>query len=173
MQEIWKKITKQSKRCFSHGFTVPEETESKPPPLAALAIAMAPLRETADLYPPSPEDEDWDKYPKMGNIEEEMHYLHICPDRGLERKNDPPLAALIPIPPRPHELQLLFPFMFNMNGNNTYNGLDMNLIKTLKRLVQLMVLLLIFVENIWQDGAIMLGRFPMIFILWPLNNEKL
>jgi hypothetical protein len=36
-----------------------------------------------------------------------------------------------------------------------------------------MVLLLLFVENILQDGAMMLGRFPMTFILWPLNNEKL
>jgi hypothetical protein len=36
-----------------------------------------------------------------------------------------------------------------------------------------MVLLLLFVENIWQDGAMMLGRFPMTFILWPLNYEKL
>jgi hypothetical protein len=36
-----------------------------------------------------------------------------------------------------------------------------------------MVLLLLFVENIWQDGAMMLGGFLMIFILWPLNNEKL
>jgi hypothetical protein len=49
----------------------------------------------------------------------------------------------------------------------------MNLIKTLKKLVKLMFLLLLFVENIWQDGAITLGRFPMIFILWPLNNENL
>jgi hypothetical protein len=40
------KITKESKRCFSHGFTVPEETESKPPLLAVLAIAKAPPRET-------------------------------------------------------------------------------------------------------------------------------
>jgi hypothetical protein len=59
---------------------------------------MAPLRETADLYPPLPEDEDWNTYPKMGNIEKEMHYLHICPDKGLGRKNDPSLAARIPIP---------------------------------------------------------------------------
>jgi hypothetical protein len=36
-----------------------------------------------------------------------------------------------------------------------------------------MVLLLLFVENIWQDGAMMLDRFPMTFILWPLNYEKL
>jgi hypothetical protein len=36
-----------------------------------------------------------------------------------------------------------------------------------------MVLLLLFVENIWQDGAMTLGRFPVIFILWSLNNEKL
>jgi hypothetical protein len=36
-----------------------------------------------------------------------------------------------------------------------------------------MVLLLLFVANIWQDGAMMLGRFPKIFILWPLNNELL
>jgi hypothetical protein len=36
-----------------------------------------------------------------------------------------------------------------------------------------MVLLLLFVENIWLDGAMTLGRFPMIYILWPLNNEKL
>jgi hypothetical protein len=36
-----------------------------------------------------------------------------------------------------------------------------------------MVLLLLFVDNIWHDGAMMLCRFPIIFILWPLNNEKL
>jgi hypothetical protein len=36
-----------------------------------------------------------------------------------------------------------------------------------------MVLLLLFVENTWLDGAMTLGRFPMILILWPLNNEKL
>jgi hypothetical protein len=51
----------------------------------------------------------------------------------LERKNDPPLVACIPIPPRPHQLWLLFPVMFNMNGSNTYNGLDMNLIKDFKK----------------------------------------
>jgi hypothetical protein len=96
------KITKESKMRFSHGFTVLEETESKPP-LAAPPIATAPPRETSDLYPP-PEEEDWDKYPEMGNIKEEMHYLHIRPDKGLERKNDPPLVACIPIPPRPHQL---------------------------------------------------------------------
>jgi hypothetical protein len=106
---------------------VPEETESKPPLLAALAIATAPPRETADLWPPLPEDEKWKEHPYRVNIEEEMCYLHIRPDMGLGRKNDPPLAACIPIPPRPHELLLLFPVMFNMNGNNTYNGLVMNL----------------------------------------------
>jgi hypothetical protein len=111
------KITKESKKCFSYGFTMLEETDSKLPLLAVLTIAKVPLRETADLYPPPPENEDWDKYPEMGNIEEEMHYLHIHPDKGLERKNDPPLAAHIPIPPWLHELQLLFPVMFNMNGN--------------------------------------------------------
>jgi hypothetical protein len=129
MQEIWKKITKESKRCFSHGFIVPEEAESKLPPLAAPAIATAPPREIDDLYPTPPEEEDWDKYPDMGNIEEEMYDLHICPAKGLGRKNDPPLASHIPIPPWPHKLRLLFPVMFNMNGSNTYNGLDMNLIK--------------------------------------------
>jgi hypothetical protein len=50
------KITEESKRCFSHGFTVPEETENKLPPLAPPAIATAPLRETAGLFPPPPED---------------------------------------------------------------------------------------------------------------------
>jgi hypothetical protein len=33
-------ITKESKKCFSHGFTVLEETKSKPLLLAAPAIAM-------------------------------------------------------------------------------------------------------------------------------------
>jgi hypothetical protein len=51
------KITKESKRCFSHGFTVPEETKSKPLPLAVSAIAMAPPRGTADLYPPPPKED--------------------------------------------------------------------------------------------------------------------
>jgi diketogulonate reductase-like aldo/keto reductase len=51
-EEDMEKITKESKKCFNYGFTVPEETKSKLPPLVALAIAMAPLRETADLYPP-------------------------------------------------------------------------------------------------------------------------
>jgi hypothetical protein len=55
-----KKITEESKWCFSHGFTMLEKTESKLSPLAALAITMAPLRETAGLCPPPPEDEDWD-----------------------------------------------------------------------------------------------------------------
>jgi hypothetical protein len=45
------KITKESKSCFSHGFIVLEETESKLP-LAAPVIAMAPPRETADIFPP-------------------------------------------------------------------------------------------------------------------------
>jgi hypothetical protein len=45
------KITKESKRCFSHGFTVPEETESKSLPLAAPAIATAPPREIDDFIP--------------------------------------------------------------------------------------------------------------------------
>jgi hypothetical protein len=44
------KITKESKRCFSHGFTVPEETECKPRH-SALAIVSTPLRETADFFP--------------------------------------------------------------------------------------------------------------------------
>jgi hypothetical protein len=79
------------------------------------------------------EEKDWDKYPEMGNIKEEMYCLHILPNKGLGRKNDPPLAACIPIPSQPHELRLLFPVMLNMNGNNTYNGLDMNLIKDFKK----------------------------------------
>jgi hypothetical protein len=66
---------------------VPEENESKLPPLVAPAITAAPPRKTADLYPPFPEDEDWDKYPEMENITKEMHYLHICPDNDLGRKN--------------------------------------------------------------------------------------
>jgi hypothetical protein len=51
----------------------------------------------------------------------------------LERKNDPPLATRIPVTPRLPELWPLFPVMFNMNSNNTYNGLDMNLIKDFKK----------------------------------------
>jgi hypothetical protein len=50
------KITKESKWCFSHGFSVPEENKSKPPMLSAPAIATAPPREFADLFPPHPED---------------------------------------------------------------------------------------------------------------------
>jgi hypothetical protein len=92
------KITTESKRCFSHGFTVLEETESKPPPLTALTIATAPPRETADLYPPPPEDEDWDKYSEVGDIEEEMCYVHIHPDKGLGRKNNSPLMLTFPSP---------------------------------------------------------------------------
>jgi hypothetical protein len=34
------KITKENKRCFTYGFTVPEDTESKPLLLAVPAIAM-------------------------------------------------------------------------------------------------------------------------------------
>jgi hypothetical protein len=128
-------------------FIVPEKTESTPL-LAVLAIAKSPPGETVGLFPPPPEKEDWNEHSKRGNIEEEMHYLHIHPNKGLGRKNDPSLAACIPIPPWPHELRLLFPVMFNRNSNNTYNGLDMNLIKDFKRLLQLMVLLLLFVENI-------------------------
>jgi hypothetical protein len=52
------KITKESKKCFSYSFTTLEENKSKLPQLAALAFATAPLRETADLYPPSPQDND-------------------------------------------------------------------------------------------------------------------
>jgi hypothetical protein len=51
----------------------------------------------------------------------------------LGRKNDPSLAVHIPILSWLHKLQLLFPVMFNMNSNNTYNGLDMNLIKDFKK----------------------------------------
>jgi hypothetical protein len=80
------KITKESKRCFSHGFTLPEEIECKLP-LAAPAIAMAPPRETAGFFPPPPEEEDWNEHPERGNIEEEMLYLHMCPYKGLGRKN--------------------------------------------------------------------------------------
>jgi hypothetical protein len=127
------KITKESKRCFNHGFSVQEETESKLLLLAVLATAKTSPRETADFYSPLPENEDWDEHPERGNIKEEIHYLHICPKKGLERKNDPPIAACIPIPPWPHELRLLFPVMFNMNSNNTYNGLDMNFIKDFKK----------------------------------------
>jgi hypothetical protein len=35
---------------------VPEETESKPPLLAATAIAKAPVKETAEFFPPPPEE---------------------------------------------------------------------------------------------------------------------
>jgi hypothetical protein len=35
--------------------------------------------------------------------------------------------------PWPQELRLLFPVIFNMNSNNTYNGLDVNLIKDFKK----------------------------------------
>jgi hypothetical protein len=79
------------------------ETESKPL-LASPAIATAPARETADFFPPSPEEKDWNEHPERGNIEEEMRYLHIHPNKGLGRKNDPSLAACIPIPPRSHKL---------------------------------------------------------------------
>jgi hypothetical protein len=44
-----KKITMETKRCFSHAFTVPEETESKLPLIAVPTIARAPLREIDDL----------------------------------------------------------------------------------------------------------------------------
>jgi hypothetical protein len=120
------KTNKESKRYFSHGFTVLEETERKTYQLVAQTVATAPPREIDDLYPPTSEDEDWDKYPEMGNIEEEMHYLHIRPEKVWERRNDPLLGACIPIPTWPHELRLLFNVMFNMNENNTYHGLDMN-----------------------------------------------
>jgi hypothetical protein len=59
-----------------------QETISKLPPLAVSTIASAPPRETAILYPSPTEDEDWDKYPETGNIEEEIHYLHIHPKKG-------------------------------------------------------------------------------------------
>jgi hypothetical protein len=62
-----------------------------------------------------------------------MPYLHIRPGNGLGRKNDPSLVACIPIPLCLYELQLLFLVMFNMNGNNTYNGLDMNLIRDFEK----------------------------------------
>jgi hypothetical protein len=97
------KITEKSKHCFSHGFTVLEETESKLPLLVVPAIAMAPLSETADLYSPLPEGKEWEEHPEMGNIEEEMHYLHIRPNKGLGRKNDPSFVARISMPPQPHE----------------------------------------------------------------------
>jgi 5-deoxy-D-glucuronate isomerase len=80
------KITKESKRCFSHGFTVLEETKSKLLLLAVLATAMAPPRETADFFPPPPEEEDWHEHPEMGNIEEEIHYLRIHPNKGFGKK---------------------------------------------------------------------------------------
>jgi hypothetical protein len=92
---------------------------------------MAHLRETADFYSPVSMDEEWEEHPDRVNIEEDINYLLICPKKGIGRKNDPPLAAHIPIPPWPHELWLLFPVMFNMNDNNSYNGLDMNIIKRL------------------------------------------
>jgi hypothetical protein len=74
---------------------VPEETKTKQPPLAA--IATAPLRET-DLYPPLPEDEEWEEHPNRVNTEEEMHYIHIHPDKGLGRKNNSPLMLTFPSP---------------------------------------------------------------------------
>jgi hypothetical protein len=76
------KITKESKQCFSHGFTVLEETENKLSLLAVLAIAL----ETADLYSPPSEEEEWEEHPEMVNIKEEMRYLHIHPEKGLGRK---------------------------------------------------------------------------------------
>jgi hypothetical protein len=76
---------------------VQEETKSKLL-LAAPAIATAPPRETADCFPPPPEEKDWNEHPERGNIEEEMRYLHIHPDKVLGRKNDPTLAAHIPKP---------------------------------------------------------------------------
>jgi hypothetical protein len=161
IQEIWKKITEESKQCFSHGFIVLEETESKLLLLVAPAIAKAPLREIDDLYAPPPEDEDWNEHHERGNIEEEMHYLHICPKKGLERKNDLPLAAHIPIPSWPHELRLLFPVMFNMNSNNTYNGLGMNLIKDFKKSCATYGCKEYLAG--WSNG---IGGFFMIFILW-------
>jgi hypothetical protein len=56
-----------------------EEIESKLPPLAVPAIAMAPATETADIFPLLPEEDNWNEQPERGNIEEEMRYLHICP----------------------------------------------------------------------------------------------
>jgi hypothetical protein len=70
MQEIWKTSLKTVNSALVMAKEVmPEETKSKPLPLAAVAIAMTPLRETADFYPPPSVEEDWDKYPEMGNIE--------------------------------------------------------------------------------------------------------
>jgi hypothetical protein len=41
---------------------------------------MAPLRETADLYPPLPEDEDWNTYPKG------IALFTYLPRQGLGKK---------------------------------------------------------------------------------------
>jgi hypothetical protein len=100
---------------------------------------MAPQPDAA-LYPPLPEDEDWDEHLEGESIESEMHYLYICPDRGSKTKSGSSLAVYIP--PRLHDLHLLFPIMFNANGNNIYQGLDMNLTKGP------MDLSLLFVRNI-------------------------
>jgi hypothetical protein len=81
------KVSEESERCFSHGFTALEETESKPPLFVAPAIAMAPPRETDGLYPPPPKDKDWDEHLETGSTKEKMCYLHIHPDKGLGRKN--------------------------------------------------------------------------------------
>jgi hypothetical protein len=83
IQEIWKKISEGSKWCFSHCFTVPEETESKLPLLATLAITMASPRKC--FFPPFPE-EDWNEHHEKGNIGEEMRYLHIRPKRAWEER---------------------------------------------------------------------------------------
>jgi hypothetical protein len=112
-----------------HGSIVLEETQSKLPPLIVPAIARDPPGETDYLYCPPPEDKDWNEHPERRIIEEEMSYLHMHSDKSLGRKNDPSFVAHIPISPWLHELRLMFTVMFNMNGNNTYNALDMNLIK--------------------------------------------
>jgi hypothetical protein len=91
------KIAKEGKKYFSHSFTVPEETESKPPPqLAVLAIATAPPIHNIHLYSPLPEDEEWDRPPDGENVENGMRYLHNRPDKDLRTKNDHPLTAYIP-----------------------------------------------------------------------------
>jgi hypothetical protein len=43
-------------------------TQSEPWPLVALAVAMAPLREIDELYAPTSENEDWDKYLKWETL---------------------------------------------------------------------------------------------------------
>jgi hypothetical protein len=74
MQEIWKKSLRKVKGALAMALLCQRKLKLNHCCLQHRQLQWLFQEKLSDFYPSPPEDEDGDKYPDMGNIEEEMHY---------------------------------------------------------------------------------------------------